>query len=68
MGMTDKDLIRKLGGPTKVAEMLSLDKSRGGVQRVSNWMSRGIPAAIKLAHPDIFLADLVGRRKRRGRK
>jgi hypothetical protein len=64
MGMTDKDLIRELGGPTKVAELLHLDKSRGGVQRVSNWMSRGIPAGVKLAHPEIFLADLVGGKKK----
>lgn len=51
---SDSELIDSLGGPTKVAELLGLDK-RGGVQRVHNWKTRGIPAAVKLSRPDLFL-------------
>lgn len=50
----DKKLIDDLGGPTKVAELLGYDK-HGGVQRVQNWMTRGIPPKVKLEHPDLFL-------------
>ena len=57
--MNDADLIRALGGPAKVAEMLGFDK--GGVQRVSNWRIRGIPAQVKLDHPHIFLRPMVAR-------
>jgi hypothetical protein len=67
--MTDKDLIRELGGPTKVAELLELDKEKGGVQRVANWMSRGIPAKVKLAYPNLFLpADFAVKRRRKSEK
>lgn len=57
---TDKEIIEGLGGPARVAEMLKYDKARGGVQRVNNWMSRGIPASVKLEHPEIFLTSLIG--------
>ena len=50
----DRAIIERLGGPARVAEMLKLNKF-GGVQRVSNWVRRGIPAQVKLDHPDIFL-------------
>ena len=50
----DKALIESLGGPAKVAALLGYDKD-GGVQRVQNWLSRGIPAAVKLDFPDVFL-------------
>lgn len=53
-GMDDKTLIESLGGPTKVCELLGYDKS-GGVQRVQNWITRGIPPKVKLEHPEIFL-------------
>lgn len=53
--MTDKDLIDALGGPTKVAQLLGFDKKQGGVQRVQNWIGRGIPAQVKLDFPHIFL-------------
>lgn len=56
--MNDPDLIRALGGPTKVAELLGYDKAKGGVQRVQNWIERGIPAKVKLDHPHIFLRAL----------
>ncbi|HVL77600.1 MAG TPA: hypothetical protein VM406_16420 [Noviherbaspirillum sp.] len=53
--MDDKKLIEDLGGPAKVAEQLGYDKAQGGVQRVHNWMTRGIPAKVKLERPDLFL-------------
>lgn len=57
---TDADVISALGGPSKVAELLEMDK-RGGAQRVQNWISRGIPAAIKVKYPEIFMPELVKR-------
>lgn len=50
----DAKLIGLLGGPAKVAELLSYHKA-GGVQRVHNWLVRGIPAAVKVQRPDLFL-------------
>lgn len=50
----DKQLIEDLGGAAKVAELLGYEK-HGGVQRVHNWTVRGIPAKVKLAHPELFL-------------
>lgn len=52
--MNDTELIAHLGGPTKVAKLLKL-KKLGGAQRVQNWLTRGIPSDIKIAHPTIFL-------------
>lgn len=63
--MTDQELIESMGGPTKVAERLGYTK-RGGVQRVSNWLRRGIPAAVKVQHPELFLDKQP--RKRKGAK
>lgn len=54
--MNDADLIKALGGPTKVAELLGYDKAAGGVQRVQNWLTRGIPAQVKVDHPKVFLS------------
>ena len=51
---TDKEIIESLGGPTKVAELLQYDKRKGGAQRVQNWITRGIPARVKLDHLSIF--------------
>ena len=52
--MTDEQLIDALGGATRVCEMLGYSKL-GGVQRVHNWKLRGIPAAVKLERPDLFM-------------
>lgn len=49
----DAALIKALGGPAEVARRLGLD-AKGGVQRVQNWTARGIPAAVRLQHLDIF--------------
>jgi len=54
---TDKEIIENLGGPAKVAEMLSYPK-HGGVQRVTNWMTRGIPFKVKVERPDLFMPSV----------
>jgi hypothetical protein len=54
----DAEIIRQNGGPSKVAEMLGINK-RGGAQRVQNWLVRGIPSSIKVAHPQIFMPELA---------
>jgi len=53
-GGAASDLIDALGGPALLAERLGFDPARGGTQRVHNWRTRGIPAAVRLAHPEIF--------------
>lgn len=50
----DRQIILDLGGPTEVARLLGLDHAKGGVQRVHNWMTRGIPPAVRLQHLDLF--------------
>lgn len=53
----DRDLIKNLGGVTKVAQLLGYDKA-GGAQRVQNWTNRGIPPSIKISRPDLFMPEL----------
>jgi hypothetical protein len=53
--MTDAELIKHYGGPTKLAKRLGFDE-KGGVQRVQNWLSRGIPSYIKVRYPNLFLS------------
>ncbi|MBS0427141.1 MAG: hypothetical protein JSR41_07620 [Proteobacteria bacterium] len=48
--MTDSELIQAHGGPTKLAAKLGFS-----VHRVGNWCKRGIPAAVKLEFPKLFL-------------
>ena len=52
--MDDATIIDKLGGPARVAELLGYDKRSGGVQRVHNWIARGIPWRVKVERPDLF--------------
>lgn len=54
----DQKLIDDLGGPSKVAELLGLPKL-GGQQRVQNWIARGIPSAVKVLRPDLFMPELA---------
>ena len=54
----DRITIAGLGGPSRVAELLGYEKQQGGTQRVCNWLARGIPAAVKVERPDLFLAVL----------
>lgn len=51
--MTDAEIIYHYGGAAKFAALLGLEKP-GSIQRVSNWITRGIPAEIKLKHPELF--------------
>jgi hypothetical protein len=46
-------IIAALGGQTKVARALGF-RDESGVQRVNNWLKRGIPARIILDHMDYF--------------
>ena len=54
----DAQIIQKLGGPTRVADLLGLSRY-GGVQRVQNWTIRGIPSHVKVSHPALFMPHLV---------
>lgn len=54
-----KVLIDRLGGPTKVAELLGILSEPGAVQRVSNWKRRGIPPRVLLDHIDVFRSELA---------
>jgi hypothetical protein len=56
--MDDRKRILAHGGPAKVAAILGYDKAKGGVQRVQNWMTRGIPAKVKLEWPALFQGEL----------
>ena len=46
----DKRLLNSLGSYSSIARKLGKSP-----QCVYNWSKRGIPAAIKLKHPDLFL-------------
>lgn len=61
----DRALLKQLGGPTRVADILGFDKANGGIQRVQNWMTRGIPSEQKVERPDLFMRPLVSRNPRR---
>ncbi|WP_338615522.1 hypothetical protein [Pigmentiphaga sp. CHJ604] len=50
----DQHLIDKLGGPTRVAELLDMAGEPGVVQRISNWKRRGIPAKVLLKHGEVL--------------
>jgi len=54
----DAERIKALGGAAKLAVLLGYDKEDGGVQRVHNWISRGIPAKVKVERPDLFLRPI----------
>jgi hypothetical protein len=54
----DAELIKTLGGPTKIAELLGIAK-KGGAQRVQNWTQRGIPSHVKVQRPDLFMSGLA---------
>lgn len=56
---TDKERIESLGGSAKLAHMLGYT-----VQRVQNWKDRGIPAKVKLDHPEIFQSENANQRRR----
>ena len=49
-------LIHALGGPRKVCELLGYDKRQGGVQRINNWLTRGIPSKVQLLHAALWMS------------
>lgn len=51
----DAKIILDNGGPSEVAKLLGYDPKDGGAQRVQNWIYRGVPAEVKLEHPELFL-------------
>lgn len=53
----DQKIIAALGGPAKVVELLNIPKL-GGQQRVQNWLKRGIPSAVKVNRPDLFMQPI----------
>lgn len=50
----DAALIERLGGVSAVVR-----ETGYSVQRVSNWLKRGIPAEEKINFPELFLPHLV---------
>lgn len=50
--MKDKQVIERLGGVKAIAEALGYNYTT-----VHNWLTRGIPAQVKLDHRDIFLSE-----------
>jgi hypothetical protein len=57
----DAELIKDLGGPAAVADLLNFTKPKG-TTRVSQWQTRGIPAQVKVDFPHLFM------RKRKAEK
>lgn len=55
---SDSRLIDSLGGAAVLADALGFDTRAGGVQRVHNWRTRGIPGAVKWRHCELFSAAL----------
>jgi hypothetical protein len=51
----DAKLILSLGGVAEVAKLIGVHQKKGGVQRVFNWLTRGIPAQVKVDFPHLFL-------------
>lgn len=68
MSHSDAKLIEQLGGPATVSRLLEFDKKPGGIQRVQNWVKRGIPAAIKVQFPELFLAHAENKGDAKTRK
>lgn len=62
--MTDLDLIRALGGPRRLCELLGYDERNGGLQRIYNWVRRGnIPYQVKVKRAAVFELALTAARK-----
>jgi hypothetical protein len=68
MNKTDKEILDSLGGSTAVAKLLGYDLNKGGAQKVNNWYKRGIPAKVKVDHPELFLVMGKDNRKSPGRR
>ncbi len=57
--MDAKIVIPRLGGPTKVAQILHIDDKPCAAQRVSNWLRRGFPMKVLVVHGDTLRAALA---------
>lgn len=57
----DSELIKRLGGVAEVARKMGY--GAGGIQRVHNWLHRGIPPRVKLERSDLFLKPAPKPRK-----
>ena len=55
----DAQIIQRLGGPSEVARRLGYEVKNRGAQRVHNWLKRGIPSAVKVKHPELFMPELA---------
>ena len=54
----DRKLIASYGGATRLARLLNIPGTHP-VQRVQNWTQRGIPPAVKVQFPHIFMPELA---------
>jgi hypothetical protein len=54
----DLEIIESLGGTKAVCDLLNSKHQHYSHSRIIQWTKRGIPAAIKLAYPEIFTTDL----------
>ena len=61
----DKALILSLGGHRKVAEMLGYELTAANVQKVKNWLERGIPWHVKVKHGDVLQEPAAAAPRRR---
>lgn len=53
----DQQTIATMGGAAKVSRLLGYGPM--GTQRVHNWMRRGIPAAVRVEHPHLFMPNMA---------
>ena len=65
--MNDKDLIDHLGGPASLAKLLGY-RTESGTQRVHNWKARGIPAQVKMAHPELLMPALMAKLRKQAKR
>lgn len=63
--MTDKELIKALGGPAAVARHLGYEGQKG-ICRVSMWQTRGIPAKVRLENLGYFMSPFQKTEKHKG--
>lgn len=50
-----ENIIDALGGSAKVAKLLGIS-DKGGISRVCNWRSRGVPAQVLIDNPKLHNA------------
>lgn len=55
----DKQIIKQLGGAGKVSKLVGVSR-----QRAQNWLTRGIPAKIKIQFPELFLKEVAMKKEK----